>query len=329
VKRSSPRREATRGAPEGARTPPLHELSVEEARRRELAAFRASPGRPWPNVVVDDHVAPSPAGPIPLRLYRPPGAPGSLPTLVYFFGGGWVLGSLEIAEPLCRRLAVATPCAVLAVGYRLAPEHRFPAAVEDCYAAARWAAEHGPRLGLDPGRVAVGGVSAGGNLAAAVTLLAREHGNPRLDFQLLVYPPLLFGADTPSMRAEGDADGFDRRTVAWCWSHYLAEPADGGNPLASPLLEPDLSSLPPALVVTAELDPLRDEGEQYAGRLAEAGGSVRLVRYEGVAHGFFSMSGILAAADEAQHLVAATLHAAFERERFAGGRRAPVGKVGG
>jgi acetyl esterase len=248
---------------------------------------------------------------MPYRLYRPEGS-GELPVLVYFFGGGWVLGKLEASEPVCRRLAVATPCAVLAVDYRQAPEHRFPAAVDDCYAATAWAAEHGAELELDAGRLAVGGVSAGGNLAAAVTLVARRRGGPRLCFQLLVYPPLRHGGDTASMRTVGDPLFFDRADMDWCWSHYLEREEDGANPLASPLRAADLGGLPPALVITAELDPLRDEGELYAGRLAEAGVPTELVRFDGMMHGFFSRDDVLDAAAEAQRLAARELAAAFD-----------------
>jgi acetyl esterase len=193
------------------------------------------------------------------------------------------------------------------VGYRLAPEHPFPAAVYDCFAAVRWIADNADRLGVDPARIAIGGDSAGGNLAAAVTLLARDRGGPPLVAQVLVYPNTLRGADTASMRDNADRWLFNRDSVAWYWGHYLADPSDGSDPLASPLLADDLGGLPPALVITAEHDPLRDEGERYAGRLADAGVPVQLSRYDGMVHGFFAMSGVLdggrrALAEAADHL---------------------------
>lgn len=259
---------------------------------------------------VVDRTLPGPGGPIPIRVYRPQSVQ-PLPVLVYFFGGGWVTGSLDTGDRACRRIANSTPCAVVAVSYRQAPEHRFPAAVEDCDAATRWVAEHGAELGVDPRRVAVGGVSAGGNLAAACAQIARARGAPRLRFQFLVYPPLDYRADTPSMRETADPVFFDRSDLAWCWSHYLATDSDGENPLASPLRAPDVRGLPPTLVITAELDPLRDEGELYAARLAAAGVPTELLRFDGMVHGFYSMNGVFHAAEQAQAITAAALRRAL------------------
>jgi acetyl esterase len=258
-----------------------------------------------------ERTLPGPRGPIPIRLYRP-NARRRLPVLVYFFGGGWVLGSIESSDALFRRLANAASCAVVAVGYRLAPEHRFPAAVEDCYAATRWIAEHAGKLELDPSRLAVGGSSAGGNLAAVTALLARERGGPQLAHQLLVYPITDYLADTASMRDRGDPYFLDARTLAWCWGHYLAERSDGADPLAAPLQADDLGGLPPALVITAEDDPLRDEGELYAARLRAEGVPVEHVRYDGVPHGFFAM-GLLEASRAAVERAGTAL-----RREFAG-----------
>jgi acetyl esterase len=290
----------------GAR--PLHELSVAEAREAELAELeRASPE---PVAGVFDLDVPGPEGDVPVRLYRPDAA-HALPVLLYFVGGGWVLGSPDAADPVCRRLANATPCAVVSVAYRRAPENPFPAGLDDCYAALCWAAGHGAELGLDPTRLAVGGASAGGNLAAAVALLAREREGPRLALQALVYPPLDHRADTPSMAEALDPLFFGREDLAWCWSHYLADPADGDNPLASPLRARDLRGLPPALVITAELDPLRDHAELYAARLGEAAVPFDLKRFEGVPHGFFSKADRFDAGAAAQELVASALRLAF------------------
>ena len=194
--------------------------------------------------------------------------------------------------------------------YRRAPEHRFPAAVDDCYAATLWVAEQAVELGIDPARLAVGGVSAGGNLAAVVTQLARDRG-PELAFQFLIYPPLDHRAETPSRRQAVDPLFLDRDDVAWCWSHYLPASANGDDPLASPLRAADLRGLPAALVVTAERDPLRDEAELYAGRLEAAGVPTELVRFDGMVHGFFSLVGELDAAGEAQELTARALRSAL------------------
>jgi acetyl esterase len=290
---------------------PLYEMSLAEARTADLAAIMADRGQPLPLGAVVDIRIPGPAGQLPARVYRPVGEP-PFPVLMYFYGGGWTLGNLDTGDGICRQLCAATSCLVVSVGYRVAPEHRFPAAPHDCYAATQWVAAHGHGLGADPSRLAVAGDSAGGNLAAAVTLLARERGAPRLTCQLLVYPNTNYRADTPSMRDNTDRCFFNRESVAWYWSNYLARPEDGDDPLASPLRAPDLRGLPPALVITAEYDPLRDEAEQYAQRLREAGVPVVSTRYPGMIHGFFSMSGTLDAARDAIAEAAAYLSAALD-----------------
>jgi acetyl esterase len=301
-----PQVEALRRQRIAAGTRPLRHLSVAEAREAERVAAAARREKREHVADVLELSLPGPSADIPIRLYRPR-SERPLPALVYFFGGGWVVGLPETGDHVCRRLSNETPCAVVAVSYRQAPEHRFPAAVEDCYAAACWIAEHGAELGIDPRRLAVGGPSAGGNLAAAVTQVARENGAPSLRFQLLVYPPLEHRSRTRSMLETVDAVFFDRDDVAWCWRHYLARDEDGQSPLASPLRAPDLRALPPALVITAEWDPLRDECEQYAARLAAAGVPTELRRFDGMVHGFYSMNGVLGAAEEAQELTAAAL----------------------
>jgi acetyl esterase len=274
------------------RVRPLYTQTLAEARAADLAEIQAGTGTPEPVHQVAELTVPVDGTELPLRVYRPSDAV-PLPALVYFFGGGWTLGQIETCDGICRTLANAAGCAVIAVGYRLAPEHKFPVAVHDCYDALRWAAEHAGQLGIDPGRLAVGGDSAGGNLAAAVTLLARERGGPELAAQLLVYPNTCYGADTPSLRENDDESMFNRRSVDWYWGHYLTTPDDGSDPLASPLLAADLAGLPPALVITAEYDPLRDEGEQYAERLRAAGVPTECTRYDGMMHGFFLMSSTL------------------------------------
>jgi acetyl esterase len=291
----------------GAR--PLHELSVAEAREAELAELEPTAVEPVARVLELD--IPGPGGDVPVRVYRPDAA-SALPVLLYFVGGGWVLGSPAAADPVCRRLTNATPCAVVSVAYRCAPENPFPAGLEDCYAALCWVAAHGPELGLDSSRLAVAGASAGGNLAAAVGLLAREREGPRLALQVLVYPPLDHRADTPSMTEAYDPLFFGREDLAWCWSHYLADPVDGDSPLASPLRARDLRGLPAALVITSELDPVRDQGEIYAARLGDAGVPVDCRRFEGVPHGFFSKSDRFDAGAEAQVLAASALRLAFD-----------------
>jgi acetyl esterase len=303
-----PQVEALRRERLAAGVRPVHKLTVAEARDAELN--ERDPVATQAVAEVLDRTLPGPAGDIPARFYLP-GAARPLPALVYFFGGGWVLGSVDTADAVCRRLANAASCAVVSVSYRRAPENPFPAGLEDCYAATSWVAGHGVEHALDGSRLAVGGASAGGNLAAAVALLARERGGPGLAFQLLVYPLLDHRAATQSMRERVEPPFFAPEDVAWCWSHYLADRADGDNPLASPLRASDLHGLPRALVITAALDPLRDEGELYAARLREANVPVELVRLEGVMHGFFPLLHRLDAAVEAQALATAALRRAF------------------
>ncbi|WP_367128717.1 alpha/beta hydrolase [Saccharothrix sp. HUAS TT1] len=300
-----PRLRAMREDAIAAGVPPLYELSVEQARAADLEAIRAAAGAGEPVRHVTDRHVPGPGGDLPIRVYRPVEGSGPAPTVVYFFGGGWALGSVDTSDEICRALANAVPCQVITVGYRLAPEHPFPAAVDDCRAAVAWIAANAAELGVDPARLAVAGDSAGGNLAAVTALATR--GDPALAAQVLVYPNTDHRGDTASMRENDDPAGFNHRSVAWYWSHYLERPEDGRDPLASPLLAEDLGGLPPALVITAEHDPLRDEGERYAERLREAGVPVVATRYDGMAHGFFAMSGVVDAAREAREEVAAFL----------------------
>lgn len=296
---------------------PLYSMTLEEARAADLAAIQADAGEPEPVAEVIDATVPGPDGPLPIRVYRP-ASPGPLPVLVYFFGGGWTLGSIETSDAICRSLANAAGCLTIAVGYRLAPEHKFPAAVDDCFAGVRWIAEHAGRYGGDPSRIAVGGDSAGGNLAAAVTLEARDAGGPALAAQLLVYPNTDHLADTVSRRQNTDPLLFNDKSVHWYWDNYLATAEDGLHPLASPLRAADHGGLPPALVITAEYDPLRDEGEQYAERLRQSGVPVESVRYPGVTHGFFAMAGSLDAGRRAVAHAAAHLRTVFAAARTEG-----------
>jgi acetyl esterase len=305
-----PQLQAGRDQRERDSVPPLYEMSLADARAADLASIRQGGGAPEPVFEVYELTIPGPGGDLPLRLYRPSAA-RPLPALLYFFGGGWVLGTIDTADGVARRLANSCGVLVAVVGYRLAPEHPFPAAVDDCYAALGWVAAHGAEIGADPARLAVGGDSAGGNLAAAVTLLARDDARP-LAGQLLVYPNTDQLADDESMRAADDPFLFNRHSVAWYRRHYLTGEQDAVNPLASPLRAPSLAGLPPALVITAEHDPLRDQGEAYARRLAGEGVPVELSRYPGMAHGFFTMTGTLDASRAAIAQAAAQLRTWFE-----------------
>lgn len=276
--------------------PPFEEMSVPQARDVSLA-FRDLQGDPQPVAEVRDVLIPGPAGKLPARAYIPAGD-GPLPGLVYFHGGGWVIGNVEVVDRPCRALANATGCVVVSVEYRLSPETKFPGPAEDCYAAASWVAEHAGELGVDPGRVGVGGDSAGGNLAAAVALMARDRGGPPLRCQLLIYPVTApaAGPASPAFPSYAEnADGYllTRGAMEWFWEHYLADAGDAKNPYASPLHADNLAGLPPALVVTCGFDPLRDEGRAYAEKLREAGVQVATVHFDDMIHGLFWMGGVL------------------------------------
>jgi acetyl esterase len=269
---------------EAAGAKSVEQLSVADARQQaERLIYLQGPPQPVYQVV--DHEVDGPNGPIPVRVYTP-GPGGPFPALVYFHGGGWVLGSLETVNVVCTQLANAVPCVVVSVNYRHAPDDKFPAAAEDAYAAIRWVADNAASLNVDAGRIAVGGQSAGGNLAAVVALMARDRGGPRLVHQYLNVPVTHYSFDTPSYADNAEGYGLTRAAMLWFWECYLSDVADGANPYASPLRAPDLRGLPPAHVVTAELDPLRDEGNAYAVRLREAGVPVRHTCYEGMVHGF-------------------------------------------
>lgn len=285
-------------------------LSPEGARASYMAGRAATAPEPMPVAEVRDLSIPGPHGPIPLRLYRPAAAPASgSPALAFFHGGGWVLGNLESHDGVCRHLAERAGCVVLAVDYRLAPEHKFPASLDDAFAATRWLSAGAAGLGVDPARIAVGGDSAGGNLAAAVCLLAREAGGPAIAFQLLLYPATDFAMDTPSHGHFGEGHLLTRASMAWFRDHYLNHAGEAADWRASPLRAVSVEGLPPAYVLTASHDPLRDEGEAYARRLLEAGIPVTSWRAQGLIHGFLPMGKAIAASGPALDRLAAALRA--------------------
>jgi acetyl esterase len=234
-----------------------------------------------------------------LRIYIP-NSPGPYPPLVFFHGSGFVLCSLDTHDGMCRNLCAGAGCLVASVDYRLASEHKFPAAVDDCVFATGWAAEHATELNADAARIIVAGDSAGGTLAAATTLRLRDEGGPSLCGQLLLYPVTDYHTPgTPSYEANAEGFGLTRDTMKWFWSHYLSSPSEASNPYAAPLRARDLSGLPPALVVTAEYHPLRDEGERYAERLRGASVRTVLSRFDGMNHGFLFWVGLVDKANDA------------------------------
>ena len=288
--------------------PAQHEVTPAEAR----AMSEAQPRIPGPEVAsVSDLTAPGPHGDVPVRVYVPilphpdplperegdsrtgdevPASAGTtgLPVCVWFHGGGWVVGSIESNDPTCRALANAAGAIVVSVDYRLAPEHRFPIPLDDCYAAMEWAAANAASFGGDPSRLAVAGSSAGGNLAAAVALRARDEGGPRLAHQSLICPVVDKDFRRPSYVENGEGYGLSYDTMVYFWLCYVSSEADAFNPYAVPMAADDLSGLAPAFVLTCEYDPLRDEGEAYAERLREAGVPTMLSCYDGQVHALFN-----------------------------------------
>ena len=289
--------------------PAAHTVSPEEAR----ANAKVRPRAPGPEVAkVEDRTIPGPDGGLPVRIYTPEGA-GPFPILAWYHGGGWVVGDLESADASARNLCVGGNCVVVSVDYRLAPETKFPGPAEDCWAATTWAVKNAASINGDASRLAVGGDSAGGNLAAAISLMAADRGGLEIALQLLVYPVTDADFDTVSYGENGDGYSLTKATMQWYWDHYLSSSEDASNPYAAPLRAKSLAGQPPALVITAEYDPLRDEGEAYAKRLREAGVAATATRYDGMIHGFFNMGAVVDKGRQAVDEASAALRNAFAR----------------
>ena len=276
---------------EEAGGPDISEQTPEEA-RAAIAGFAAmQAGAPEP-ARVEDRTVPGPAGDIPVRVYAAEG--GNLPVVMYFHGGGWVLGDIDSHDGTCKQLlAELGEAAVVSVHYRLAPEHKYPAAADDCYAAAAWVAEHGAEIGVDGSRMAVCGDSAGGNLSAVVSQMARDNGGPAIAAQVLHVPVTDHNYSYPSYTENAEGMLLTRASMVWFWDHYLPDADAGQQAYASPIKAADLSGLAPALIQTAEFDPLRDEGEAYGAAIEAAGGDVTVHRYDGVVHDPFMMFAVI------------------------------------
>jgi acetyl esterase len=281
---------------------PIHQLTPTEARATVTSG-------PFPKQNIDrseDHIVPGLNGPVPVRVYYPlskhaagPSANGTgEPGLVFYHGGGWVVCDLEIYDGLCRALANATGCVVISVDYRLAPENKFPKGLEDCYSATEWAFAEAESLGIDPTRIAVGGDSAGANLAAAVCLMAKDRDSFQPAYQLLIYPVVSSDFESKSYKENSTGYFLTRDTMMWFWELYLENPADAQNPYVAPILAENLTGLPDAYVITAEYDPLCTEGKQYADKLQKAGVSVKFHQCDGMHHGFLRHSDIFDRAGE-------------------------------
>lgn len=271
---------------------PFESMRPAEARVAALA-FKDLGGSPEEVASIEHRFIPGPTADLPVWIYRPDrGADGPLPGLIYFHGSGWVLANIEICDSFSRALANRSGCVVFAVNYQKAPEHKFPVPLDDCYAATRWVFDNAYELGLDAGRIGVIGDSAGGNLAAAVALRARDEGGPKLAYQVLVYPAVQYGWDTPSAVANAEGYLLQRASMEYFWNHYVGSRSDEINPYCSPLAARDHSGLPPAFIACAEYDPLCDDGRNYAEKLQAAGVPVKFRLYEGMIHGFLWMSGV-------------------------------------
>jgi acetyl esterase len=291
--------------------PALESLDPPAARIQYAEMVAAVAGESPTDVDVTHGSIPGPGGEMATRLYRPQEAEGSLPILVYFHGGGFVIGDLETHDIPCRRLCSSGGCLVVSVDYRLAPEHPFPAAVDDVWAATRWVVDHATDLGGDPSRVAVGGDSAGGNLAAVVCHLAKREGAPTLVHQLLIYPGTDAIGSMPSHETLSQGYRLTKELLDWFMRHYFGGGGDRSQLIASPLFADDFSELAPAFVLTAGYDPLKDEGRAYADKLRAAGVSTEFVEYGGMIHGFITMGGVVDAATEALEQCGAALRKAF------------------
>ena len=302
----------------GAQPPPdATGLTTQEQREADdgMMAGLLALSEKGPEVAeVRDRMVLGPHGEFPVRVFTPEGT-GPFPVYVYFHGGSWSMGNIAMTESECRHIVRDVGCVVVSVDYHLAPEHKFPIPVEDCYAATTWVVEHAAELAIDPDRVAVGGSSAGGNLAAAVALMARDRGGPKLLLQVLDVPVTDSRMKTPSMEENAQGYGLTKEGLQQAWDRYLRGPDDARNPYASPAFAEDLSGLPPALVLTAEYDPLRDEGEEYGRRLQAAGVPATVSRYDGMIHGFTFFTKVLPAAREGRTAMITALRRAFAGRR--------------
>ncbi|MBT6274922.1 MAG: alpha/beta hydrolase [Chromatiales bacterium] len=292
---------------------PVHTLSADAARAQYIEMVNARPSEPATVAAVEKRTMPGAAGDVSVNVYRPAvDRSGPLPLLVYFHGGGHVIGNPDTHDSVGRNLCAGAECVVVSVDYRKGPEHKFPAAANDCYAVTKWCADHADELGIDAAKIAVGGDSAGGNLAAVTTLMARDAGGPSLVFQLLVYPVTDYRCESDSYERYGTGYGvLEKKTMLWFQGHYLSSAADADNWMASPLKAASLANLPPALVMTAEFDVLHDEGVAYCEALAAAGVPAEHQEYPGMIHGFFALTPIVDDAGLAQANAAAALRKAF------------------
>ncbi len=301
--------------PQAARHNPTLKNAVEEIASRSLVNRVEQVVKPMPEPVeaITHHLISTTEDPLLARIYKPKGK-GPFPVIVYFHGGGWVIANLDVYEPSCRALCNACEAVIVSVAYRQAPENKYPSAVNDAYQATQWVMEHTAYFNGNPGQVLVCGESAGGNLATVTCLKALDEKGKMPLGQILIYPVTDASMNTPSMKEFTDTKPLYYKMMPWFWNHYLQDEAQGQEPYASPLLAQTVKGLPPTLVITAEFDPLRDEGESYAKKLAEAGVAVKSTRYEGMVHEFFGLAGGVGKAKEALQEVADWVKELLNRE---------------
>lgn len=302
--------------PHTARNLPTLKNAVEEMLAESFMTRAMTLAKPNPEPVgtIKHILIPNQSGELPARVFTPSGD-GPFPVLVYFHGGGWVIANLDVYEASCRALCNAAGCIVVSVAYRQAPENKYPAPMDDAFTATQWVMSHAADLGGEPSCVAVAGESAGGNLATVTCLRARDEGAPLPIAQLLIYPVTDYRMNAPSYQSQADARPLSAAMMPWFWQHYLGDFRQGAEPYASPLLANDLRGLPPALVITAEFDPLHDEGLAYAQRLADAGVPTRHTRYDGVMHEFFGLAGAISKAKDAVQEASDWLRQQFSQQR--------------
>ena len=301
---------------------PIEKLSPAEARKQPspadavMALLKAQGKSTAPEAVgkVEDKTFPGPAGPVPIRIYTPSGS-GPFPVVLYIHGGGWVIATLDTYDASARALTNAAQAVVVSTHYRQAPEHKFPGAHDDTWAAYEWVLKNAKSFNGDSTRVAIAGESAGGNMAAAIAMVARDRKVQMPVHQLLVYPVANHAFDTPSYQENTNAKPLGKAGMQWFFGHYLKTTADGDNPRVSILRAGNLKGLPPATIITAQIDPLRSEGEMYANKLKDAGVDVRYQNYDGVTHEFFGMGAVVDKAKQAVQLAGGQLKAAFNQQR--------------
>ena len=295
---------------EEANLPALNTQTPEEARSAAKLRTAAAPREIEDVASIRDTTIPGPAGDLPIRIYTPSEG-NNHPLIVWFHGGGWVIGDLDNEDPACRVISNSTDAVIVSIDYRLSPDVRFPEPVEDCYAGLLWAHEHASELGVDGSRIAVAGTSAGGNLAAAVSLMARDRNGPTISHQLLFCPVIDHDFSTASYSANADGYMLSRDSMVWFWDHYIGPDGDGSHPYASPIRADSLAGLPAATIIAAQYDPLVDEAEAFKVALEAAGNDVTYTCYEGMIHGFNGQVGIFDSARDALDEAATRLKASF------------------